>query len=144
MTTILIFDRAQEIQTILASTVLKLLPNCNVQTTGDLQTAKHLVAHLQPRLVITEAIPVLDCLHPEAIDQYDPGKSLITHIRHELDTPTHRTWIIVNMSRMPEDIPDEFRELLDEHALIFQKPSIIKPLRENLPILEAILRPHDF
>lgn len=139
MLTVLIFERDQCVRQVISTEVNTLLPTCTTLSTGDLPTAKQLMTRSRPQIVITEAIPTLDCLSPQAIDCHDPGLELITHIRNHPGESTQKTWIIVTMSRMLDDVPDTFRALLGEHGYLFQKPDIVKPLHDHLPLLAQVL-----
>jgi len=136
---ILIYDRDHGVRVVLASEVLQLVPNATVLTTGDLSAAKELVDRLRPRIVLTEAIPVLDCLDPQAVDDHDPGQELIAYIRQHPDPSYRRTWIIAAMSRLSPDIPQAFRDLIGELAYICQKPEVTVQLKDILPILVQTL-----
>lgn len=119
---IVIFDRASGVPVILTEMIRQCNPKTHVFTSNDLETAQRMVLEHRPRLLITEAIPVLDVQNPNGFQTFDPGFQLIKSTRENPDDDISTAWIMVLMSRPKEYFPDQVRELLGERASIFEKP----------------------
>ena len=119
---IVVFDREEAILSVLNDMIHQCSPATLVLTTTDPDVARQLIQKNTPRLIITEAIPVIDIRNAKAFSPCDPGFLLIKSTREDPSEDIRSTWIIVLMSRTMDDLPDQVRKLLGERSSLFEKP----------------------
>lgn len=137
--TILIFEREPVLRDLLDAFVRESCPETQVLSTGSVEEAIRLTDESRPIIILSEAIPLIDVLEPKRIRDNDPGLALARHIREHHDHQLQATWLILFMSRLREQIPEEVETLLGNHWNFFSKPFELLALKELLNTLLPIL-----
>jgi DNA-binding NarL/FixJ family response regulator len=129
ISTLVIFDRESGILEVLTEMARECSPKTRILATTDANQALKWILEHQPKLIITEAIPVLDVQAPKEFQANDPGFQLIKAVREHPRAEVKSTWIMVTMSRCKEDIPLQVLKLLGERACLLEKPFNLSDVR---------------
>lgn len=137
--TLVIFERDETLLDVIAEMLQSCCEDMRVLKTTDQDEAWRMIQEYRPCIVITEAVPVLDVLNPKSFQAGDPGFLLMKNIRESQNQDINSCWLVLLMSRMLEDMPDEVRDLIGERAYLYGKPFSFPEAKETLTILLSVL-----